>query len=122
MIRRPPRSTHCISSAASDVYKRQGFQLSQLSAEQNNDYGLNALGYHYQYGEGTLKNSELAFKYYKLSADQGNAYAQNNLGSCYENGIGTQKNIQLAINYYSLSTDQGNERAKSNLQKLKQFK
>eukprot|EP00826_Nyctotherus_ovalis_P028184 TRINITY_DN2223_c0_g1_i5.p1 TRINITY_DN2223_c0_g1~~TRINITY_DN2223_c0_g1_i5.p1 ORF type:complete len:157 (+),score=40.84 TRINITY_DN2223_c0_g1_i5:23-472(+) len=25
MIRRPPRSTHCISSAASDVYKRQVF-------------------------------------------------------------------------------------------------
>eukprot|EP00825_Cyclidium_porcatum_P004642 TRINITY_DN1219_c0_g1_i4.p1 TRINITY_DN1219_c0_g1~~TRINITY_DN1219_c0_g1_i4.p1 ORF type:complete len:287 (+),score=38.85 TRINITY_DN1219_c0_g1_i4:112-972(+) len=25
MIRRPPRSTHCISSAASDVYKRQFF-------------------------------------------------------------------------------------------------
>eukprot|EP00969_Alexandrium_andersonii_P105687 4662771-Alexandrium_andersonii.AAC.1 len=23
MIRRPPRSTHCVSSAASDVYKRQ---------------------------------------------------------------------------------------------------
>eukprot|EP00975_Prorocentrum_lima_P011002 2338618-Prorocentrum_lima.AAC.1 len=23
MIRRPPRPTHCISSAASDVYKRQ---------------------------------------------------------------------------------------------------
>ena len=26
MIRRPPRSTHCISSAASDVYKRQGLK------------------------------------------------------------------------------------------------
>ena len=26
MIRRPPRSTHCISSAASDVYKRQVLQ------------------------------------------------------------------------------------------------
>eukprot|EP00825_Cyclidium_porcatum_P020014 TRINITY_DN22849_c0_g1_i1.p2 TRINITY_DN22849_c0_g1~~TRINITY_DN22849_c0_g1_i1.p2 ORF type:complete len:142 (-),score=3.55 TRINITY_DN22849_c0_g1_i1:379-804(-) len=26
MIRRPPRSTHCISSAASDVYKRQVFR------------------------------------------------------------------------------------------------
>ena len=25
MIRRPPRSTHCISSAASDVYKRQRY-------------------------------------------------------------------------------------------------
>eukprot|EP00825_Cyclidium_porcatum_P008087 TRINITY_DN1403_c0_g1_i8.p2 TRINITY_DN1403_c0_g1~~TRINITY_DN1403_c0_g1_i8.p2 ORF type:complete len:108 (-),score=29.33 TRINITY_DN1403_c0_g1_i8:5-328(-) len=27
MIRRPPRSTHCISSAASDVYKRQAQYL-----------------------------------------------------------------------------------------------
>jgi len=27
MIRRPPRSTHCISSAASDVYKRQANKL-----------------------------------------------------------------------------------------------
>ena len=26
MIRRPPRSTHCISSAASDVYKRQQYR------------------------------------------------------------------------------------------------
>jgi len=28
MIRRPPRSTHCISSAASDVYKRQQYDQS----------------------------------------------------------------------------------------------
>eukprot|EP00825_Cyclidium_porcatum_P050016 TRINITY_DN8797_c0_g1_i8.p2 TRINITY_DN8797_c0_g1~~TRINITY_DN8797_c0_g1_i8.p2 ORF type:complete len:114 (+),score=24.20 TRINITY_DN8797_c0_g1_i8:129-470(+) len=27
MIRRPPRSTHCISSAASDVYKRQVYNF-----------------------------------------------------------------------------------------------
>eukprot|EP00825_Cyclidium_porcatum_P023135 TRINITY_DN25443_c0_g1_i1.p2 TRINITY_DN25443_c0_g1~~TRINITY_DN25443_c0_g1_i1.p2 ORF type:complete len:123 (+),score=16.99 TRINITY_DN25443_c0_g1_i1:26-394(+) len=43
MLRRPPRSTHCISSAASDVYKRQplfcrvtkfllqGFQIQYFS-------------------------------------------------------------------------------------------
>eukprot|EP00826_Nyctotherus_ovalis_P013201 TRINITY_DN1352_c0_g1_i3.p1 TRINITY_DN1352_c0_g1~~TRINITY_DN1352_c0_g1_i3.p1 ORF type:complete len:134 (-),score=4.48 TRINITY_DN1352_c0_g1_i3:291-671(-) len=31
MIRRPPRSTHCISSAASDVYKRQPHSLGYLS-------------------------------------------------------------------------------------------
>ena len=30
MIRRPPRSTHCISSAASDVYKRQVIDLMTL--------------------------------------------------------------------------------------------
>eukprot|EP00825_Cyclidium_porcatum_P019246 TRINITY_DN21859_c0_g1_i1.p2 TRINITY_DN21859_c0_g1~~TRINITY_DN21859_c0_g1_i1.p2 ORF type:complete len:110 (-),score=28.36 TRINITY_DN21859_c0_g1_i1:589-918(-) len=29
-IRRPPRSTHCISSAASDVYKRQRKQIGQI--------------------------------------------------------------------------------------------
>ena len=29
MIRRPPRSTHCISSAASDVYKRQGTDIAK---------------------------------------------------------------------------------------------
>eukprot|EP00826_Nyctotherus_ovalis_P022676 TRINITY_DN1752_c0_g2_i2.p1 TRINITY_DN1752_c0_g2~~TRINITY_DN1752_c0_g2_i2.p1 ORF type:complete len:138 (-),score=10.85 TRINITY_DN1752_c0_g2_i2:781-1158(-) len=41
MIRRPPRSTHCISSAASDVYKRQeqsvvivkGYHCSILSSK-----------------------------------------------------------------------------------------
>ena len=31
MIRRPPRSTHCISSAASDVYKRQVLVLITAS-------------------------------------------------------------------------------------------
>eukprot|EP00826_Nyctotherus_ovalis_P062318 TRINITY_DN8995_c0_g1_i7.p2 TRINITY_DN8995_c0_g1~~TRINITY_DN8995_c0_g1_i7.p2 ORF type:complete len:105 (+),score=27.45 TRINITY_DN8995_c0_g1_i7:25-315(+) len=30
MIRRPPRSTHCISSAASDVYKRQTLSSPHL--------------------------------------------------------------------------------------------
>eukprot|EP00826_Nyctotherus_ovalis_P015309 TRINITY_DN14341_c0_g1_i1.p1 TRINITY_DN14341_c0_g1~~TRINITY_DN14341_c0_g1_i1.p1 ORF type:complete len:432 (+),score=84.63 TRINITY_DN14341_c0_g1_i1:27-1298(+) len=32
MIRRPPRSTHCISSAASDVYKRQPEALNEKVA------------------------------------------------------------------------------------------
>eukprot|EP00825_Cyclidium_porcatum_P006075 TRINITY_DN12989_c0_g1_i1.p1 TRINITY_DN12989_c0_g1~~TRINITY_DN12989_c0_g1_i1.p1 ORF type:complete len:115 (-),score=21.33 TRINITY_DN12989_c0_g1_i1:688-1032(-) len=32
MIRRPPRSTHCISSAASDVYKRQAISLNFLKS------------------------------------------------------------------------------------------
>eukprot|EP00825_Cyclidium_porcatum_P043534 TRINITY_DN6196_c0_g1_i28.p3 TRINITY_DN6196_c0_g1~~TRINITY_DN6196_c0_g1_i28.p3 ORF type:complete len:138 (+),score=42.94 TRINITY_DN6196_c0_g1_i28:80-493(+) len=33
MIRRPPRSTHCISSAASDVYKRQVSTQSTWEAD-----------------------------------------------------------------------------------------
>eukprot|EP00826_Nyctotherus_ovalis_P047061 TRINITY_DN5368_c0_g1_i3.p1 TRINITY_DN5368_c0_g1~~TRINITY_DN5368_c0_g1_i3.p1 ORF type:complete len:196 (+),score=67.08 TRINITY_DN5368_c0_g1_i3:25-588(+) len=35
MIRRPPRSTHCISSAASDVYKRQLFPKMMDILKQN---------------------------------------------------------------------------------------
>eukprot|EP00825_Cyclidium_porcatum_P035149 TRINITY_DN3686_c0_g1_i2.p4 TRINITY_DN3686_c0_g1~~TRINITY_DN3686_c0_g1_i2.p4 ORF type:complete len:120 (+),score=38.29 TRINITY_DN3686_c0_g1_i2:106-465(+) len=37
MIRRPPRSTHCISSAASDVYKRQVSTQSTWEGEQVGD-------------------------------------------------------------------------------------
>ena len=40
MIRRPPRSTHCISSAASDVYKRQLDNYSELSDQFNNVDGI----------------------------------------------------------------------------------
>jgi len=36
MIRRPPRSTHCISSAASDVYKRQS-KTSPVKAKADYD-------------------------------------------------------------------------------------
>jgi len=40
MIRRPPRSTHCISSAASDVYKRQYLNILNLGIlEQWNNGG-----------------------------------------------------------------------------------
>eukprot|EP00825_Cyclidium_porcatum_P023937 TRINITY_DN2650_c0_g1_i1.p1 TRINITY_DN2650_c0_g1~~TRINITY_DN2650_c0_g1_i1.p1 ORF type:complete len:122 (+),score=25.95 TRINITY_DN2650_c0_g1_i1:37-402(+) len=35
MIRRPPRSTHCISSAASDVYKRQGINAEYMGLFSN---------------------------------------------------------------------------------------
>eukprot|EP00825_Cyclidium_porcatum_P020998 TRINITY_DN23560_c0_g1_i2.p2 TRINITY_DN23560_c0_g1~~TRINITY_DN23560_c0_g1_i2.p2 ORF type:complete len:190 (+),score=51.21 TRINITY_DN23560_c0_g1_i2:112-681(+) len=33
MTRRPPRSTHCISSAASDVYKRQGINAEYMGVD-----------------------------------------------------------------------------------------
>eukprot|EP00826_Nyctotherus_ovalis_P029275 TRINITY_DN230_c0_g1_i6.p2 TRINITY_DN230_c0_g1~~TRINITY_DN230_c0_g1_i6.p2 ORF type:complete len:114 (-),score=33.27 TRINITY_DN230_c0_g1_i6:167-484(-) len=35
MIRRPPRSTHCISSAASDVYKRQSMIIGMEPDEES---------------------------------------------------------------------------------------
>jgi len=48
MIRRPPRSTHCISSAASDVYKRQrnaiGGTFDALPPKKESDEDRNGLG------------------------------------------------------------------------------
>eukprot|EP00825_Cyclidium_porcatum_P004943 TRINITY_DN12359_c0_g1_i1.p3 TRINITY_DN12359_c0_g1~~TRINITY_DN12359_c0_g1_i1.p3 ORF type:complete len:100 (+),score=18.58 TRINITY_DN12359_c0_g1_i1:61-360(+) len=39
MLRRPPRSTHCISSAASDVYKRQGYaERPKLAESRQRDF------------------------------------------------------------------------------------
>eukprot|EP00825_Cyclidium_porcatum_P007633 TRINITY_DN1382_c0_g1_i2.p4 TRINITY_DN1382_c0_g1~~TRINITY_DN1382_c0_g1_i2.p4 ORF type:complete len:106 (-),score=29.36 TRINITY_DN1382_c0_g1_i2:20-337(-) len=43
MIRRPPRSTHCISSAASDVYKRQLYNLPGHTFSRS--YGVNSVSY-----------------------------------------------------------------------------
>src|SRR5660397_152566 len=40
MIRRPPRSTPLYSSAASDVYKRQGVDPAQLLNKYGNRYKL----------------------------------------------------------------------------------
>eukprot|EP00826_Nyctotherus_ovalis_P043636 TRINITY_DN4618_c0_g1_i3.p1 TRINITY_DN4618_c0_g1~~TRINITY_DN4618_c0_g1_i3.p1 ORF type:complete len:131 (+),score=23.37 TRINITY_DN4618_c0_g1_i3:25-393(+) len=40
MIRRPPRSTHCISSAASDVYKRQVHNVPCTDCSKKNELTL----------------------------------------------------------------------------------
>eukprot|EP00825_Cyclidium_porcatum_P046619 TRINITY_DN7383_c0_g1_i1.p1 TRINITY_DN7383_c0_g1~~TRINITY_DN7383_c0_g1_i1.p1 ORF type:complete len:100 (-),score=24.67 TRINITY_DN7383_c0_g1_i1:15-314(-) len=41
MIRRPPRSTHCISSAASDVYKRQIYMYARMYLQKIQCYSVN---------------------------------------------------------------------------------
>eukprot|EP00826_Nyctotherus_ovalis_P029717 TRINITY_DN2357_c0_g1_i2.p1 TRINITY_DN2357_c0_g1~~TRINITY_DN2357_c0_g1_i2.p1 ORF type:complete len:149 (-),score=63.94 TRINITY_DN2357_c0_g1_i2:108-533(-) len=60
MIRRPPRSTHCISSAASDVYKRQA-KGSRLQKKGITKPLQKALKEHYKYSRtrnGTANGTE----------------------------------------------------------------
>eukprot|EP00826_Nyctotherus_ovalis_P036429 TRINITY_DN3227_c0_g1_i18.p1 TRINITY_DN3227_c0_g1~~TRINITY_DN3227_c0_g1_i18.p1 ORF type:complete len:188 (+),score=49.63 TRINITY_DN3227_c0_g1_i18:25-564(+) len=45
MIRRPPRSTHCISSAASDVYKRQDYVFSLSDFKEIPEFTLSDSGF-----------------------------------------------------------------------------
>eukprot|EP00825_Cyclidium_porcatum_P035508 TRINITY_DN3724_c0_g1_i5.p4 TRINITY_DN3724_c0_g1~~TRINITY_DN3724_c0_g1_i5.p4 ORF type:complete len:132 (+),score=62.21 TRINITY_DN3724_c0_g1_i5:145-540(+) len=60
MIRRPPRSTHCISSAASDVYKRQyqrrvhgGFEVAEFARQ----YFTKELLAHPKFKQNTYKDA-----------------------------------------------------------------
>eukprot|EP00825_Cyclidium_porcatum_P021617 TRINITY_DN24046_c0_g1_i2.p2 TRINITY_DN24046_c0_g1~~TRINITY_DN24046_c0_g1_i2.p2 ORF type:complete len:145 (+),score=38.58 TRINITY_DN24046_c0_g1_i2:139-573(+) len=71
MIRRPPRSTHCISSAASDVYKRQDRALETRENQEGSEFipnrqdseqpGIYKHGDHFHVGESpkNILNSNL---------------------------------------------------------------
>ena len=59
MIRRPPRSTHCISSAASDVYKRQWVAIVKSK--------YNKTEYLRKMGEVWESNSDISVYFDKLS-------------------------------------------------------
>jgi len=73
MIRRPPRSTHCISSAASDVYKRQVIALAWFGIRTGERWAfwtalfapvvaiVLALPLHYVYGLATLGHLGLIY-------------------------------------------------------------
>eukprot|EP00825_Cyclidium_porcatum_P004966 TRINITY_DN12370_c0_g1_i3.p1 TRINITY_DN12370_c0_g1~~TRINITY_DN12370_c0_g1_i3.p1 ORF type:complete len:123 (+),score=38.28 TRINITY_DN12370_c0_g1_i3:92-460(+) len=80
MIRRPPRSTHCISSAASDVYKRQilyesiifylplSLQIYLFWTYPNQDFQPYNIIDIQEQGNGFMKN--LKMKQAKKSSDQ----------------------------------------------------
>jgi TPR repeat protein len=84
-------------------------------SQEENSQAQNNLGYCYQYGIGTQKDFNKAFKLYIKSAEQGNSDAQNNLGYCYKNGIGTQIDVKKAIELYTLAAEQGNLSGQYNL-------
>jgi len=62
MKRRPPRSTHCISSAASDVYKRQLRYLTALYAAADRPDDAIRVG-------GRLRRLEPDFSFERLAMD-----------------------------------------------------
>ena len=57
MIRRPPRSTPLYSSAASDVYKRQGSAFLPSSGSVNGQFNASATGVIRLSGQGSLTGS-----------------------------------------------------------------
>jgi tetratricopeptide (TPR) repeat protein len=72
------------------------------------EYAANELGYHYY----TIKNYELAKKYYEIAIDLGSKFAANNLGFLYHHN---EKNNILAKKYYETGVEHGDKFAGFNL-------
>jgi TPR repeat protein len=73
------------------------------------------LGVMYFKGEGVLKDSAEAVKWYRKSAEQGFAEAQLNLGVMYYKGDGVLKDSVQAHAWYNNASANGNVIAKKNL-------
>ena len=70
------------------------------------------LGLMYAKGNGVLKNSTEAAKWYRKSAEQGDAGAQVFLSGCYYLGEGVPKDIVSAHAWANNASANGNERGK----------
>ena len=83
-----------------------------------NLFGINSLGYCYNYGIGISIDKQKAFELYQTASNLGNHVAQYNLAFMYKEGQGTEKNIDQAIYWYRKSAEQGNQSAQNKLETL----
>ena len=131
MIRRPPRSTHCISSAASDVYKRQGCDGQPVNFRGNRTTGLTdrlfGLGQPHLVTSRTLKPSHrqlshlvspaiqqmataltqapvVWLSWWALDRDKLDGMDRNHLERCHEMGT-TERGTASKASYVSLETE-----------------
>jgi hypothetical protein len=84
-------------------------------AEQGDAKAQFSLGGMYAKGEGVVKDSVEAVKWFRKAADQGSANAQLNLGNMYANGEGVAKDGAEAVRWYRKAADQGNANAQLRL-------
>lgn len=85
----------------------EAFYWYRKSALKNNAIAQNNLGYLYNNGVGTPKDSKKAFHYYKLASEQGLASAKTNLGLSYFNGDGVKRDKEKGIKLIIQSAKQG---------------
>lgn len=81
------------------------------AAEHGNADAQYELGDCYNYGEGTEKDYNKAFKWYLKAAKQDHCLAQYAMGECYTNRYGTSKNLTEALAWYMKAAEQGYEKA-----------
>lgn len=83
------------------------FRLWQPLAEQGDANAQAKIGVMYHRGEGVLRDSEEAARWFRLAAEQGSANAQTILGSIYIDGDGVPQNYSEAAKWLQLAAEQG---------------
>ena len=95
-----------------------GFTETKKMAEAGDASAQYNLGLMYRHGDGVLKDSFEAVKWYRKSAEQGYALAQLNLGVMYNKGDGVLEDSVEAHAWYNNASANGNEAAKKNLSNI----
>ena len=78
----------------------KGLLLYEKSAQKNQPYAWNNLGYHYQEGIGYPQDIKKALKCFRKAAELGNGLALQNLGNLYFYGEHLLQDYDIALEYY----------------------
>ena len=97
------------------VFGAESLAELRKEAEAGNAAAQYNLGTRCLKGDGVLKDSSEASKWFRKSAEQGNAIAQFFLGVMYDSGDGLPKDSAEAVKWYRKSAEQGNAKAQFNL-------
>ena len=84
-------------------------------AEQGNANAQFSLGNMYQFGDGVIKDHQIAAQWYERAAIQGVAKAQYNLGFLYYNSQQLSRDDKVAVKWFRLAAEQGFLLAQTNL-------
>jgi uncharacterized protein len=103
-----------ISRAEEEAYGNVLHEYIRL-AELGNVDAQYVVGYHYEHGVGTSKDSERASFWYHKMAEQDHAVGQYRLWLCYARGNGVERDEAVAAQWLKKSAEQGYAEAQNQL-------
>lgn len=93
----------------------QAMHYWTLASGKGNAAASYKLAWTYDAGNGGMRDSTLAYKWYAIAADQGHVESQNRLGDYYYFGMHGVTNMDKAFHYYEMAARNGVPRAQVQL-------
>ncbi len=88
---------------------RAAFEEYQALANSGDSQGMLWLGYLYQEGQGTVRDSGESLRYFQMAAEMGEAAAFYYIGNIYYFGYGVAKDPIEAVRWYRQAAERGND-------------